>query len=64
MFALTSTRSLSLHTRPSISLMTRLDVMRSRRALAALDDAALMDLGLTRAQADREARRPIWDMTA
>jgi len=62
MFAVTSTRPLSLHRRAGLSLLTRLDVMRSRRALAALDDAVLCDLGLTRTQADLEARRPIWDM--
>jgi len=33
---------------------------RTRRALAALDDRALRDVGLTRAQADAEARRPFW----
>lgn len=64
MFSFISTRSLPLHRRAGISLMTRLDVMRSRRALARLDNAALQDLGLTRADADKEARRPIWDMDA
>ncbi|MFX0544246.1 DUF1127 domain-containing protein [Roseovarius sp. S1116L3] len=35
---------------------------RSRRALAALDDAALSDIGLTPAEARREARRAFWDI--
>jgi uncharacterized protein YjiS (DUF1127 family) len=35
-----------------------------RRALALLDDARLRDLGLTRAQAEAESARPIWDMPA
>lgn len=31
-----------------------------RRALAALDDRQLADVGLTRAQVQREARKPFW----
>ncbi len=38
-----------------------LDLYRQRRALAAMDDAQLIDLGLTRAQALQEANRAIWD---
>lgn len=38
-----------------------LAVWRQRRVLARLDNAALEDLGLTRAQAQAEARRPLWD---
>ncbi|KPQ08201.1 MAG: putative conserved small protein [Rhodobacteraceae bacterium HLUCCA12] len=34
---------------------------RQRRALAALDDTLLRDIGLTRGQALFEAERPIWD---
>ena len=37
------------------------DLYRQRQALARLDDAALADIGLTREEADSEARRPIWD---
>ena len=33
---------------------------RERRALGALDDRQLADVGLTRAQAQREARKPFW----
>jgi uncharacterized protein YjiS (DUF1127 family) len=33
-----------------------------RKALARLDTAALADIGLTRAQADFEAARPLWDV--
>lgn len=33
---------------------------RSRRALAALDDRLLRDIGLTRVQAEREAARSFW----
>lgn len=37
---------------------------RQRRALRALDARQLCDLGLTRAQADAEAARPVWDVPA
>ncbi|HEY0834526.1 MAG TPA: DUF1127 domain-containing protein [Azospirillum sp.] len=33
---------------------------RQRRALAALDDRLLRDLGLTREDAARECRKPFW----
>lgn len=35
-----------------------------RRALARLSDAHLCDIGLSRKQANREAKRPIWDVPA
>ena len=37
---------------------------RERKALAMLDDSALDDIGITKAQASDEARRPIWDVPA
>ncbi len=39
-----------------------LGVWRQRRSLAQLDDHLLSDLGLTRAEAAREARRAMWDV--
>ncbi len=33
---------------------------RQRRALASLDDRLLSDIGVSRAEADREARKPFW----
>lgn len=39
----------------------RFDLWRQRRALTRLDEAALCDIGLTRSEAETEARRPIWD---
>ncbi len=36
-------------------------VHRQRKALARMDDTALDDIGVSRAQAHREASRPIWD---
>ncbi len=35
-----------------------------RRQLATLDDAALADIGLTRAEAMVEVNRPLWDVPA
>jgi len=50
----------------TLSLFTRLiqvnALMRQRHALRNLDQARLEDLGLSREQADAEARRPIWDV--
>ena len=34
---------------------------RSRRRLGHLDDHILRDIGLTRAEAEAEAARPLWD---
>jgi len=39
-------------------------VWRQRRSLAQLDDHLLEDLGLTRAEAEHEARRALWDVPA
>lgn len=47
--------------RSTASLRNIYTLWRSRRALAALDDAALNDIGLTRREAQTEARRPFWD---
>ncbi|MEP4197594.1 MAG: DUF1127 domain-containing protein [Aliishimia sp.] len=38
------------------------EASRQRAALRRLDDAALFDLGLTRADAEAEASRPFWDV--
>jgi len=43
------------------TLMQLAAISRQRKALARLDDAALDDIGVSRAEADREASRPIWD---
>jgi len=39
-----------------------ISVARQRRDLGRLDDRALRDIGITRAQATAEAARPIWDV--
>lgn len=38
-----------------------LERRRSRLALRELDDHFLKDIGISRADAEREARRPFWD---
>lgn len=50
--------------RPHLRLRDMLAVRTQRRALYALDDAALADLGLSRSDAEAEARRPFWDLPA
>lgn len=50
-------RSLS----PIAALARLIEVSRQRRALRQLDDRALNDIGVTRAQADRESARVAWD---
>ena len=37
-------------------------LLKSRQALAELDAHLLEDIGVTRAQAEKEARRPLWDV--
>jgi uncharacterized protein YjiS (DUF1127 family) len=36
------------------------ELAQERRALLALDDRMLKDIGVTRAEAEREASRPFW----
>lgn len=50
--------------RPLTRLRNALALHRQRRHLAALDDALLADIGLTREDARREAARPFWDLSA
>ena len=49
----------------SLSVFGRLGSMmalkRQRRDLANLSDEALVDIGLTREEAVKEAERPVWD---
>ncbi|SFD46291.1 DUF1127 domain-containing protein [Roseivivax sediminis] len=45
-----------------LSRMRRIGaIRRERAALGRLDDAQLHDIGVTRAEATAEARRPAWD---
>ena len=45
-----------------VSLLNMLALYRQRRDLSRLDHDALCDLGISREDALREARRPIWDV--
>ena len=45
----------------SLRLLDWQELARQRRALAALDDHMLKDIGLSRADARQEAERPFWD---
>lgn len=49
---------------PRSAILRMIAVWQQRRALTRLDDAALADLGLTRAEAEQEAGRPFWDLPA
>jgi uncharacterized protein YjiS (DUF1127 family) len=46
--------------RALIRLMRWHETARERRALLALSDHMLKDIGITRAEAEREASRPFW----
>ena len=54
--------SFSRQARRRPSLMTRLAVWRSRRALAKLDTRALEDIGVSPQEAQREAKLAAWDV--
>ena len=60
-----ATLSRHSHRTPRVSILSALshahDTWRQRRALARLDDAALKDIGLSRADVASELRRPLWD---
>ena len=47
---------------PLALLAAMLRQARERAALTRLDDAALDDIGVTRAEAEREAARAFWDV--
>jgi uncharacterized protein YjiS (DUF1127 family) len=49
------------NTKTGFGFFKMISLARQRRTLAALDDHILSDIGLTRAQAEAEADRPIWD---
>ena len=51
-------------TRPTslvAKVLTLLAITRERHALHTLDEHLLQDIGKTRNEVEREARRPIWD---
>ncbi|MEM8554452.1 MAG: DUF1127 domain-containing protein [Pseudomonadota bacterium] len=53
------------HTRRPLGLgqilMRWIALAHQRQSLSKLDDRMLKDIGVTRAEADREAKRPAWD---
>lgn len=53
---------LALPQTPSFAAMRR--AVETRRQLAKLDDAALRDIGISRADALMEAKRAPWDLAA
>lgn len=59
---------ISRHAAANRTLAQRLQhaiaLYRQRRALGNLDDAALHDIGVSRAEARAEAARPVWDVPA
>ena len=57
----TCSPALSRPAHQKIGLMGYVDLYRQRRALAALDDTRLADIGISRHEAEAEASRPIWD---
>ncbi len=44
-----------------LSLLNMVSLFRQRTALRELDDHLLEDIGVTRAEAEKEAARPAWD---
>lgn len=48
-------------TRRNFGILRWLELRRERKALADLDDYLLDDIGVTRNEALREARKPFWD---
>jgi uncharacterized protein YjiS (DUF1127 family) len=61
------TRTRTAHA-PTASLLSRLRLAlvarAQRRALARFDARMLRDIGVSRAQAEAEANRPLWDVPA
>jgi len=47
--------------KPVTFLLAVVSLYTQRRTLSKLSEAALADIGVTRAQADAEAARPLWD---
>ena len=60
----TCSAALSRPAHRKTGLMGYINLYRQRRALAALDDTRLADLGLSRRDAEVEASRPVWDAPA
>jgi hypothetical protein len=63
--SLTQTLPLTRLTLPRLSippLGVLVNLLRSRHQLRMLDDRMLRDIGVSRAQAEAESLRPVWDV--
>lgn len=63
-FAKTLGLRFGLSSGKTLGLAEYFGVAKQRRALSRLDDAAMRDMGLTQADIENEASRPIWDVPA
>lgn len=50
----------ALAAKAAVRLLRWHDLARQRRALLTMNDYMLKDIGISRADAEREARRPFW----
>ncbi|MEM8776656.1 MAG: DUF1127 domain-containing protein [Pseudomonadota bacterium] len=62
MSTLIQTQKRRLNTGFGWNLVQMIATYRQRRALARLDDRALNDIGITRQDAEKEAKRVFWDI--
>jgi len=53
---------IALLNRTGNRIRTWIEVSRQRRELAGLSDEILKDIGLSRVDAEQEAKRPFWDL--
>jgi len=60
--ALIDRTAFSTPRRSGLSLRAMYDVWTQRNALKSLDADALRDIGISAAQADAEAHKPLWDV--
>ena len=59
-----ATRYTPVARRKTGMLLRMFAAWKQRNDLSRLDDKALADIGVTRAQANAETRRPLWDLPA
>ncbi|MEO0567416.1 MAG: DUF1127 domain-containing protein [Pseudomonadota bacterium] len=59
---LTQTQNRHLENARGWNVGQMIATFRQRRALSRLDDAALYDIGISRQDAEKEAKRAFWDL--